>query len=53
MTDSRPEESDQLPEEGPSEQVVDDEAGDRDDSPEAPREDDSGGETTGNPENAG
>lgn len=54
MTQEHTEESDQLPEEGPSEQVVDDDPGaardDAEDSPGVPGE---GGQATGNPANAG
>jgi hypothetical protein len=48
------EESDQLPEEGPPGQVVDDEPGDaREEAEETPGRPDEGGAQTGNPESAG
>jgi len=53
-----PEESDQLPEEGPAEQVPDDSgSGSRDEAEDSPggrgEQDSDAGEATGNPGNAG
>lgn len=54
MSSEHKEESDQLPEEGPSDQVVDDESGEaRDEAQENPGVPGEGGQATGNPDNAG
>ena len=51
MTEQQKEESDQLPEEGPEQQVVDDDGRDEaDENAGVPGE---GGQHTGNPDNAG
>ena len=48
------EESDQLPEEAPAEQVEDDSGGEvREEARESPGADDDPGQATGHPENAG